>query len=714
MDKNNLIEKAPRIKDGVFTVNGKHQFFASADYPYFRDDPANWPDRLEKLKRIGHTVITIYIPWRHHDLLNNGQRQYDFTGKTLASRNVIGFIRLCQEKGLSLVIKPGPFVHGELNYGGLPDFVCPLKDPRIEPMTGSDGVPFPWPGANLVPGGQEVAAWPLPAPFDPIFQQEVRAWMRAISQAILEPFAYPQGPILLVQIANEGIYSNHQRAVWAYDFSPSSLALFRDYLRKKYGQMDEYNRLHQSDHRDWSEIEPPRAWQPARELTGLMTYADWSDYQVDYIGQFYARLRAEVPASLPCVLNVNPPTADWFGIDAWLTRINPDRWPEVHYGFTNWIGVACDDRTVIDRYQVMVKRARGANYEENWGFSKLYDPAFAFDSVSFFQTMIEVASGATGYNIYTGVGTAHTPPELDITQRGPYPDVSPIDDQGRITSKGEIVRKMNKFFASCQDFVETRPAAGIAWGLYLPYNHVRAWVPEVDQSSLNPLGVGEGGRAFMHFERRMLDHHRDFGLVNLQAVPLSQLQGYRTLVLAAGRWMDSATQKKLADYVRGGGRLLLIGDLPELDETLRPNQQLRPLEAKIHRLAEDEFFCSADWMRFALENTEADVRAINQAAERSLIWLYRHPTRDAQYLFVFSGKDPDSPVDFEYAAGDAACRVKVVLPGKSAGVLRVEGRHLTAVLIKGANDYTGEVVTPSCEINGVVTRADSPGDWLVV
>jgi len=35
---------------------------------------------------------------------------------------------------LLVIAKPGPFVHAEINYGGLPDFVCPIKNPKIEAM----------------------------------------------------------------------------------------------------------------------------------------------------------------------------------------------------------------------------------------------------------------------------------------------------------------------------------------------------------------------------------------------------------------------------------------------------------------------------------------------------------------------------------------------------------------------------------------------------
>src|SRR5512133_273713 len=96
-----------QIREGIAHINGSRQFINSADYPYFRDDRRNWADRLDKLKALGHEVITCYIPWRHHEIEIDGTRRLDFSGKTSPNRDVIGCLKLCQEKGLQVIAKPG-------------------------------------------------------------------------------------------------------------------------------------------------------------------------------------------------------------------------------------------------------------------------------------------------------------------------------------------------------------------------------------------------------------------------------------------------------------------------------------------------------------------------------------------------------------------------------------------------------------------------------
>ena len=46
------------VKNGVFYKNGKPFVFISADYPYYRDHPSNWSDRLDTLKAAEIDIVT--------------------------------------------------------------------------------------------------------------------------------------------------------------------------------------------------------------------------------------------------------------------------------------------------------------------------------------------------------------------------------------------------------------------------------------------------------------------------------------------------------------------------------------------------------------------------------------------------------------------------------------------------------------------------------
>ncbi|MCL5039780.1 MAG: beta-galactosidase [Firmicutes bacterium] len=313
------------FRHGVAHWGGQPAFFISAEYPYFRDDPANWEPRLRQSKELGVRVVSSYIPWRHHEVASEGRRRFDFDGATAAARNVIRFLQLCQQLGLEVLVKPGPFCHAELNYGGLPDFVCPLVRPDIEPRLAADGSAVTWGGSQAGADGRPVP-WPLPSPFSAAYRREVRRWFGAVRRQVLGRFCAPQGPIVAMQVGNEGIYSDAQHAVWGHDYSAAALDRFRRWLRRRYGTLAEYNTRHGASVGDWREIEPPRRYTPPDDLRGLLAYADWSEFLGRAMGELYAEYARLLAAPVPALANVNPPVADPWGVDAWLSRVQPAAW----------------------------------------------------------------------------------------------------------------------------------------------------------------------------------------------------------------------------------------------------------------------------------------------------------------------------------------------------------------------------------------------------
>lgn len=110
------------IRKGVLHLNGKPRFVWSADYPYYRDQSADGPRQLDSLKAMNVEIITCYIPWRHHaprDPRKGGL--YDFRGRLNGRTNVSRFLELIAERELLVIVKPGPYIHAETRYGGLPD-----------------------------------------------------------------------------------------------------------------------------------------------------------------------------------------------------------------------------------------------------------------------------------------------------------------------------------------------------------------------------------------------------------------------------------------------------------------------------------------------------------------------------------------------------------------------------------------------------------------
>ena len=68
------------------------------------------------MKMCGINVISTYIFWIHHE---EKEGVFDFSGR----KNLLKFIELCQKHNIYVILRIGPFDHGEVRNGGLPDWL---------------------------------------------------------------------------------------------------------------------------------------------------------------------------------------------------------------------------------------------------------------------------------------------------------------------------------------------------------------------------------------------------------------------------------------------------------------------------------------------------------------------------------------------------------------------------------------------------------------
>ncbi len=657
------MKKTAKIKDGIFYLNEKPVFVTSADYPYYRDDPENWDDRLKKIKAAGIDTVTFYTPWRHHMLKIGGKRVVDFDGRTQANRGVKMFVKLCAKNGLWMVVKPGPFIHAETNFGGLPDWASSEEDAEIEPFD----KPRKW--GKL-----------LPAPLCGKFKGMVREWYGLVYKNVIKDNIYPKGNVIAVQVCNEGLYSNAPAPVTGYDYSPSSLALYRKFAKDE-------------------KAPAPRDFPGVNDKSGLKDCLKWAEWQAEFMRLIYAEYSSPIKSEVPLVVNINPPKEDR-GLDHWLTRIIPERWPNVNYGFTNWLKPVSEDRSSFERYSLLSKRKRGINWEENWGFSKLYDNRFQYPVVCVFETLLAVANGATGFNVYTAANTASWDELLDNTHERPYPDSSPIREDGSLTKKYEVLSLMARFFKdNSADFFSAKPDSTVAWGLYPPYAYLAAWdIPRDDWKKLEVEPVKCGYEGLDGFQRILREKNRDFRIVNIESASVKELLRYKNIVLHGGFFMDRKTQDKLSEYISLGGKLVFIGTAPSQDENFKKYDILKKGAACLPRM---------DGVPGALADTNGKLKVKDPATQ---VWVYENPKKNVQFFFIFNLSGHSGMREFTYS-GKA---VKIALPQKSAAAIKVKDSRLRAAFIKGVNEMHETSVTPEVSFGKDRLKAESPCDLLAL
>lgn len=99
-----------------FIINGKREFLIGGEFHYFRVPAEMWEDRLQKMKATGANLISVYIAWNMHEP-EEGKQRWD------GDYDLDRFLTLCEKYGFYVLIKPGPYICAELDFGGHPDWL---------------------------------------------------------------------------------------------------------------------------------------------------------------------------------------------------------------------------------------------------------------------------------------------------------------------------------------------------------------------------------------------------------------------------------------------------------------------------------------------------------------------------------------------------------------------------------------------------------------
>ncbi len=104
------------ITDRYFVKNGRPWFPVMGEFHFSRYSNELWEEELVKMKMGGVDIVASYIIWIHHEEIEG---ELDFTG----DKNLRQFVQLCQKHDLQVLLRIGPWVHGECRNGGFPDWL---------------------------------------------------------------------------------------------------------------------------------------------------------------------------------------------------------------------------------------------------------------------------------------------------------------------------------------------------------------------------------------------------------------------------------------------------------------------------------------------------------------------------------------------------------------------------------------------------------------
>ena len=148
-----------------FLKDGQPFRYVSGSFHYARVPSALWGDRLKKMRAAGLNALQTYVPWNFHEI---SPGEYDFSG----DRNLVNFLLQAQQNDLLVLLRPGPYIDAEWEFGGFPSWL--LKEDDIKLRT-----------------------------FDSLYLKYVDKWLSTLLP-LINPLLYQNGgPIVMIQVENE-------------------------------------------------------------------------------------------------------------------------------------------------------------------------------------------------------------------------------------------------------------------------------------------------------------------------------------------------------------------------------------------------------------------------------------------------------------------------------------------------------------------------------
>lgn len=173
---------APRsftIEGRHFVRDGKSHVIRSGEMHYPRVPRAYWRDSFRKARAMGLNTIQTYAFWNLHE---PEPGKFDFSGNL----DIAEFVRIAGEEGLDVMVRPGPYICTELDFGGFPAWLLRTPGLRVRSM-------------------------------DSRFMQASGRYIKRLGQELVPLLVSRGGPIVMVQVENEygsfGIDQDYMEAI---------------------------------------------------------------------------------------------------------------------------------------------------------------------------------------------------------------------------------------------------------------------------------------------------------------------------------------------------------------------------------------------------------------------------------------------------------------------------------------------------------------------
>jgi beta-galactosidase len=148
-----------------FLLDGHPFQILSGEMHYARVPRPYWRRRMRLMKAMGLNTLTTYVFWNLHEPKPG---QFDFSGNL----DIAAFIRTAQQEGLWVILRPGPYICSEWEFGGFPAWLLAKHPMKVRSA-------------------------------DPRFLEAAARYMQRVGRELAPLQITHGGPIIMVQVENE-------------------------------------------------------------------------------------------------------------------------------------------------------------------------------------------------------------------------------------------------------------------------------------------------------------------------------------------------------------------------------------------------------------------------------------------------------------------------------------------------------------------------------
>lgn len=174
------------MRNKQFLIDGQPTLLIAGEMHFGRVLPEDFETRIRQAKAMGLNTLSFYLFWNRSE---PREGVFDFTGVNDVRR----MLKLCQDNGLWVLLRPGPYCCAEVDYGGIPWWTAKYPDVKIRTN-------------------------------DPKYVEWSRRYIEAVYKQVADFQVTKGGPLLMVQMENE--YDMVARG--NYDYPHALRAIFRD------------------------------------------------------------------------------------------------------------------------------------------------------------------------------------------------------------------------------------------------------------------------------------------------------------------------------------------------------------------------------------------------------------------------------------------------------------------------------------------------------